>query len=179
MYPKRLFRAALLALLAPTGAATAADDYVTRKKIEPAAFDQLESILQDEMDVGGRFAYVETDERLAIDASLRRMRGLLAGKRTLAELDEDERVAVFNAQAQINAILTRRDGERVICDRRIIVGSHRKETFCETYADRMARIKYSRERMDELNKRVQACRELTVPGTAANSGGDGVLCRGG
>ena len=166
-------------ILALSGTATAKEGYVTQRKIEPTAFAQLETLLQEEMDIGGRFAYVEPAERVAIDANLARMRGLLDGKRTLAELDEDERVAVFNAQAQINAILTKRDGERMICDRRMIVGSHRKETVCETYADRMARIKYSRERMDDLNQRVQACRELTVPGTAPNSGGDGVLCRGG
>ena len=166
-------------MLALAGAASAKDGYVTKKKIEPASFSQLEALLQEEMDVGGRFAYVEAGERTTINTSLARMRDLLAGKRTLAELDEDERVAVFNAQAQINAILTRRDGERMICERRAMVGSHRKETVCETYADKMARIKDSRDTMDGLNKRVQACRELTVPGTAANSGGDGVLCRGG
>jgi len=176
MRPKHIL---LAALLAASCAATANDDYVTSRKIEPASFSQLVEILAQEMEAGGRFAYVLAAERAAINAALTRMQQILDGKRALGELDEAERVAVFNAQSEINGILTKRDNERVICDQRIIVGSHRKLTVCETYGERMARIKQSRENMDELNKRVQQCRELTVPGTAANSGGDGFVCQSG
>ncbi len=132
-------------------------DYVTRRKIEPARFDEFVGVLTTELRAGGRFEYVTVAERDRIDAALARMDRVLEGKRTIAELDEREKVAVFNAQEEINAILTKRDSERLVCQRRETVGSHRKETVCETYGEKMARSRGSRERANELNRRIQQC----------------------
>lgn len=167
-----------VALLAYCAAAAADAGYVTRGKIEPARFAELATALESEMRSGGRFEYVTLAERARIDAALQRMGDALHGKQALGELSERERVAVFNAQEEINGILARRDGERLVCAHREVVGSHRKLTVCETYAERMARIKGSRQRADELNRRVQTCREVTT-GPVANSGGGGITCRSG
>jgi hypothetical protein len=167
------------ALIALCGAAVAADaGFVTRKKIDPSQFASLTAALEAEMRTGGRFEYVTPPERERIDAALQRMGSMLHGKRELGELSERERVAVFNAQEEINGILTKRDGERLICANKQMVGSHRKLTVCETYAERMTRIKGSREQADDLNKRVQACREITTRGVQ-NSGGGGITCQSG
>ena len=168
-----------VAMIAFCGAASADADYVTRRKIEPAQFGELATALEAEMRTGGRFEYVTLAERARIDDALQRMGEVLHGKRGLGDLSERERVAVFNAQEEINGILTRRDGERLICANKEMIGSHRKFTVCETYAERMARTKNSREQADELNRRVQQCREQTIPGTAANAGNNGVVCQSG
>ena len=168
-----------VAMFAFCGAALADAEYVTRRKIEPAQFAELAAALEAEMRTGGRFEYGTSAERARIDAAVQRMGEALHGKRGLGDLSERERVAVFNAQEEINGILTKRDGERLICAHKKMVGSHRKFTVCETYAERMARIKGSREQADDLNKRVQACRELTNPGPVANSGSGGISCQSG
>ena len=168
-----------VAMFAFCGAALADAEYVTRRKIEPARFAELSTVLETEMRTGGRFEYVTLAERARIDGALQRMGEVMHGKRGLGELSERERVAVFNAQEEINGILTKRDGERLICANKQMVGSHRKFTVCETYAERMARIKGSREQADDLNKRIQQCRESTIPGTAANAGNAGVICQSG
>ncbi|HVF35379.1 MAG TPA: hypothetical protein VND91_08650 [Candidatus Saccharimonadia bacterium] len=155
------------------------EPYLTRTKVEPARFGQLVEVLRDEMEPGGRFAYVTREERTRVETSLARMQEVLHGKASLADLDERERIAVLNAQEEVNAILTKRDSERLVCDRRLLPGSHRKETVCETYGDRMARIKGSREQVERLNRRIQACREVTLPGPAANSGSGGIVCQSG
>lgn len=173
------FRFAFLLSIAAAAPAAAENAFVTRSKVEPARFGQLVAVLGEEMRTGGRFAWVTPDERARVDASLARMAALLAGKRTLDELGERERVALLNAQEEVNAILTKRDAERLVCERRTLPGSHRKISSCETYGERMARIKGSREQVDRLNRRVQQCRELTVPGTAANAGNAGITCRSG
>ena len=177
MHPRILLLAAALA--ASFGATGAEAPYVTRTKLEPAQFGQLVELLRREMRAGGRFEWIEPAERAEVEAALARMRERLGGRTSLTALGEDERIAVFNDQEVVNAILTRRDSERRICERRLLVGSHRKETVCETYGQRMARIKGSRERMEELNHRVQRCRELTPPGPVANSGGGGISCASG
>lgn len=167
------------AMLLVAGPVLADADYVGRRKIEPARFGELVDVLSQEMRAGGRFEYVSAAERARIDAALARIGAVLEGKRTLAELRDPERVAVFNAQEEVNGILARRDRERLVCEHRKTVGSHRKTTVCETYGERMARIKGSRERVDGLNRRIQACREQTIPGTAPNAGNAGVVCTGG
>jgi hypothetical protein len=173
-------RPMLLCLLLAAGAASAEEKaYVTRAKVEPASFPALAAILHAEMRTGGRFAYVTPEERARIDAALERMARMLAGKRSLADLTEVERVAVFNGQEEVNGILAKRDAERLVCQRRLLPGSHRKETVCETYGDQMARIKGSRENIERNNRRVQVCRELTNPGPVANSGGGGITCQSG
>lgn len=168
-----------MSLFACATALAGSEAYVTRTRVEPARFGQLVEVLRTEMGPGGRFAYVTTAERDRIEHSLDRMRVALDGKATLADLDDRDRLAVFNAQEEVNSILTRRDAERVVCDRRPLPGSHRKETVCETYGDRMARIKGSREQVERLNRRVQQCRELTVAGTAPNAGNAGIVCQSG
>ena len=177
MYPRILLLAAALA--ASSGALAADAPYLTRTKIEPAQFEQLVALLEREMGTGGRFEWIEPAERAEVEAALARMRERLRGRTSLTALGEDERIAVFNDQEAVNAILTRRDSERRVCERRMLVGSHRKETVCETYGQRMARIKGSRERMEELNHRVQRCREVTPAGSVLNSGGGGITCASG
>lgn len=178
---KTRFRLSIASFLLLLGgiALAAPEPYLTRTKVEPARFGQLIQTLRVEMAPGGRFAYVTPAERDRIEGSLERMRAALEGKATLADLDERERLSVFNAQEEVNAILTKRDAERVLCDRRPLPGSHRKELVCETYGQRMARIKGSREQVERLNRRVQTCRELTVPGTAPGAGQAGISCRSG
>ena len=169
----------LFLLLAAGAGVSAAEPYVTRAKVEPASFTQLVVLLGVEMREGGRFAWVTPAERARIDAELEQMGRVLEGKRSIAELTEAERVRVFNSQEVVNGILAKRDSERLVCQRRLLPGSHRKETVCETYGEQMARIKGSRENIERNNRRVQACREITNPGPVANSGGGGITCQSG
>jgi hypothetical protein len=137
--------------------ALAAEGYITRRKIEPAMFPQLAEVLQREMQTGGRFEFVTANERGEVEAALESMRGLLAGKSTIEQLNDDEKVALINAQERANAILTRRDGERLVCERRRVVGSNLRQNMCETYAERRHRVQGTRERARQLQKNVQIC----------------------
>ena len=143
---------AILALAA-SGTALGATGYVTRSKLEPANFDALAKAIAFELEPGGRFEFVLPDERSTISVALERMRELLDGKSSLAELPETEKVALINAQEEINAILTRRDSERLICARREVPGSHRKISVCETYGEQQARKGNMKEQVRDLQKK--------------------------
>ncbi|WP_257389627.1 hypothetical protein [Tahibacter caeni] len=56
---------------------------------------------------------------------------------------------VYSAQETVNAILTRNDGRRMICERRAPTGSNRKELQCAPLADRERAHKETRNLMRE------------------------------
>ena len=141
------FLAAAFALVAfPVGA----KGYVDTRKHDPERFPELAERVRAEMQPGGRFEEISAEERIRVEQELGRMAELLAGTRSLEDLKEPQRVDLINAQERINAILTKRDGERLICERRALVGSHRTETYCETAHEKRDRSEYSRKRKREL-----------------------------
>lgn len=151
-------RLLVLLFVLSTGVAVAADEgYISGRKLAPAEFPQLVQALGREMDAGGRFEFVTDGERASVEAALAEIGRLLAGHDRIESLPDAERIAVHNAQERANAVLTRRDGERVICDRRKVVGSNMRQLVCETYAEQQFRTRGSRDRARELNKRIQVC----------------------
>lgn len=140
-----------------TGVAAADEGFVSKKRLQPEQFPQLVELLRVEMSPGGRFEFVEDRERDSVEAELARMGELLAGRRSLDELQENEKVALINAQEAVNAILTRRDRDRLICQRRAVVGSHMKQTVCETYGEQIARKRAGQDRYRELSDMNTVC----------------------
>jgi Arc/MetJ-type ribon-helix-helix transcriptional regulator len=134
-----------LALVASLwGNAAFAAQRVEVRKLQPQQFDQLVALIEQEMDAGGRYEYVSDAERAAVRRALDDMARLLEGVESIAALREEQRVALLNAQERVNALLTKRDGERLICSHRRRIGTHMRETTCETYAEQMARVKGTR-----------------------------------
>jgi len=174
-------KSALFAVaLAFAGTSLAADEgYVTRRKIEPARIGELTAVLREEMEPGGRFSRIEPEERDRVEAALGRMALELEGKASLAELDDEARVRVYNLQEQVNAILLKRDDERVVCEYRKQIGSNRKQAFCETVGERLARREGNRDAMDRLNKRIQVCKDSATPTTPGQGASAGSLCTSG
>jgi hypothetical protein len=154
--PVRLF-VLLFLLLLSAAAAAAEDGYISGRKLAPAEFPQLVEALGREMDAGGRFEFVTDGERAGVESALAEIGRLLVGHDSIESLPDADRIAVLNAQERANAILARRDGERVICERRKVVGSNMRQLVCETYAEQQFRSRGSRDRARELNKRIQVC----------------------
>ena len=76
------------------------------------------------------------------------MLALLEGKQSTQELSEDQRDEVFNTLEWIEATVNRAESERMICERRPVLGSNRKERVCKTAAQMQADRDAARERMD-------------------------------
>jgi hypothetical protein len=113
--------------------------------------DQAAAIRQ-EMKPGGRFEYVTAQERHEVDRQLDTIKALLE-KRAGERLSENDQLDLLAAQETANAILTQRDGRRLICDYTAPTGSNRKVKQCITYADRMSSHKETRRMMmDNMRK---------------------------
>jgi hypothetical protein len=65
------------------------------------------------------------------------MQKLLSAHPDAADLQPDAKVALFNAQEEINGILDHNDNNRLVCEHVAPVGSHRPITTCHTYAEIM------------------------------------------
>ena len=111
-------------------------------------FDDQASAIRQEMKPGGRFEFVTPEERRSVEAELDRIAALLK-KRQGAALDDDDRLDIYAAQENANAILTQRDGRRLICEFSAPTGSNRKVKQCATYADRMRAHKETRNYLRE------------------------------
>ena len=143
----------LLGVLFATGSAMAAMPKKPEPvigKLDPTQFPALAALIRGEMGPGGRWEYMKAKERMTIEVSLDTMERTLAGHQDVAELTEYEKVEVLNAQEQINAILTRRDKDRLICERRKIVGSQLPQNVCETYGEKVRRNAEAKERYFDL-----------------------------
>ena len=125
---------------------------IPQGKLQPAEFDAFAAALRGEMDPPGRFMWVTEEERVKVLKALDEMGRILEGHETVAELLETEKVALINAQEVANAILTKRDKDRVICERRKIVGSQLPQSVCETYGEKMMRTADARKRIREMEQ---------------------------
>jgi hypothetical protein len=113
--------------------------------------DQAAAIRQ-EMKPGGRFEYVTGQERNEVERQLDTIAALLE-KRAGNRLGDNDQLDLLAAQETANAILTQRDGRRLICDWTAPTGSNRKIKQCITYADRMSAHKETRRMMmDNMRK---------------------------
>ncbi len=129
---------ALLALVAPLAFAAskgAQERYNEAVKAETAdQFAAVVAAVRAEMREGGRYEFVQAPEKAEVDRGLAAMEQLFATNGgQVANMSQDDKVALFNAQESVNAILTRRDADRVICENRKPIGSNIPKTTCHTY----------------------------------------------
>ena len=125
---------AALFLFAAFAASAAASD-----KPDPAVnaetkdkFVTVSEWVQKEMTPGGRYAHVTPSERSTVDSKLAEMGSLLDKRGSVAQMNDAEKTEMFNSQEQVNAILAKRDGDRMICQNVAPVGSHIPVKTCKT-----------------------------------------------
>jgi hypothetical protein len=127
------------------------------------AFAAVAQNVRREMDHGGKYEFVPTDERAKIDRSFAEMTALFDQYGTVAAMNQDAKVKLFNDQEVVNSILTRRDRDRVICTNRAPIGSHIAKTTCHTYAQEV-------EARQETQKQMSDWKVMGCAGTPSGRG---------
>lgn len=122
-----------LVCAAPVFAAKKQDEKVIVADTKDAFTEQAAGV-RSQMEQGGRYEFVTPDERRKVEARLNEMAAIFA-QGDVATLPKAKIADLYVAQEDANAILTRRDGRRLICERVKIVGSHMKSQQCITYAE--------------------------------------------
>ena len=133
--------AAVLAL-APCAAFVPAAHAASTAK--PLVAQTLDSFKQDaarirtDMQPGGKYGYISAADRSRVEADLTDMQNLLTAHANASDMPQTDKVALLNAQEQINGILNHNDNDRLVCEHVAPIGSHIPVTTCHTYGELMA-----------------------------------------
>jgi hypothetical protein len=98
-------------------------------------FSTVVASVQKEMLPGGRFEFVDKKEQDTVNTRLADMQALFDKHGTVAQMEMNTKVQLFNDQEAVNAILTHRDDERLVCVHDAPLGSHIPRTVCQTYGE--------------------------------------------
>ena len=119
--------------------------------------------IRDEMKEGGRYEYMKPDERRTIEQKLEEITTIFGKTESVAAMQQDDKIKLFNAQESINSILTKRDRDRVICENKTKLGSHIRETTCHTYAQEV-------QARQETQKQMSDWKVMGCAGTSSGRG---------
>jgi hypothetical protein len=117
------------------GVAQASKTETILKADNAAEFSAVVAAVQKEMLRGGRFEFVDSKEHDTVNARLADMQALFDKHGTVAQMEMNTKVQLFNDQEAVNAILTHRDDERLVCVHDAPLGSHIPRTVCKTYGE--------------------------------------------
>jgi len=95
-------------------------------------FAKVVASVRAEMAPKGRYAEVAGVERSRVNARLDEMTALFAKDGDVSQMGQADKVALFNAQEEVNGILLKRDGDRLVCKTEARSGTHFKNTTCKT-----------------------------------------------
>ena len=118
------------------------------------AFQTVAQNVRNNMVPGGKYEYVKPQEQKTIEKKLDEMDALFDQAGSVANMKEDQKIALFNAQETVNSILTLRDRDRVICKNEAPLGSHIPVTTCHTYGQEVEAHQGSRKQLDDWSRPV-------------------------
>jgi hypothetical protein len=95
--------------------------------------------VRKQMDNGGRYSYVTPAEREKVNKQLDEMGSLFKGHADVAQMTDAQKLEMFNSQQEVNAILARRDNDRLVCTYEAPIGSHIPVKTCSTAGEIEAR----------------------------------------
>ena len=95
----------------------------------------------------GRYAALSERERNELLDRQTRMLRMIGDKQTSAELSEGDKLALFNELEWISATLNRSEDDRMVCERRAVLGSHHKERVCMTVGQKRIAAERARQEL--------------------------------
>lgn len=123
------------AALLQTGMAYATKTETIVKAENKADFSAVVSAVQSQMVPGGRYGFTDKKEREDVNRGLECMQSLFDKYGTVAGMDQKTKMDLFNHQEAVNAILTRRDNKRLVCESVAPTGSNIPRRTCRTYGE--------------------------------------------
>ncbi|MBL8297016.1 MAG: hypothetical protein JNN30_01605 [Rhodanobacteraceae bacterium] len=116
---------------------------IAAEKLDPALqavnkekFDDQAAAIRQQMKPGGRWEFVDAGERSRVNTRLDEIASLLATAASVDDLSRESKAQLVEAQEDVNAILTKKDGRRLICQQVAPTGSNRTQKQCATFAER-------------------------------------------
>jgi len=98
-------------------------------------FEAIVAAIHQQMQPGRRWQFIDKSERSTMDDSFADMGKLYDQFGSVDKMDNAAKVRLLADQSTVNAILTKKDGERLICTSETPVGSHLAIKKCRSYAE--------------------------------------------
>lgn len=108
-------------------------------------FEAIVAAIHQQMQPGGRWQHIDNSERATINGSFADIGGLYDQFGSVEKMNQAAKVRLLADQSTVNAILTGKDGDRLICETELPVGSHLPVKTCRTYAQIQAEQNGARE----------------------------------
>ena len=108
------------------------------KPVRADSADKLQVVVENirnEMKPGGRYEFIKPGDRSAVETDLDGMAKLLAKAGTVAAMNRDDQMRLFNLQEHVNGVLTQSDSNRLVCERHAPVGTNIPQTSCKTVGE--------------------------------------------
>jgi hypothetical protein len=88
--------------------------------------------VRQQMAPGGRFDSITKNDQQTVTRDLSSMESLFDKFGKVDAMDQPSKLELFNNQSEVNAILTRHDGDRQVCEQVKPMGSNIPKTVCKT-----------------------------------------------
>jgi hypothetical protein len=137
-----------------------ANDQVVEKPLIAQTLDgfhQEAASIRDAMKPGGRYEFLKSSDRDKVDARLNTMEAILQKHAGQNDLGTSDKIALANAQEEVNGILKHNDSNRLVCESRAPIGSHLPIKTCRTFGDIEA------QRLDAMKSVSDLGRKQTLP----------------
>ncbi len=112
------------------------------------SFQTVSEWVRKQMDDGGRYAEVKSNERQTVNDRLDEMGRLFEQKGSVDQMNVDEKKKLLVDQEEINSILGKRDGDRLICSYERPIGSNLPVKTCTTAREAEMRRRDDRNELD-------------------------------
>lgn len=150
----------IMLLIVLVVAAFGASSPKAAEKAEPAvkadtkeAFVAVASKTREQMQQGGRFSRVTEAEKSKVEARLDEMGKLFDQRESVAQMSDDEKTLLFNAQEEVNSILMKKDDDRLICKNELPIGSHLPVKTCRTVGEIENRRRTDNKTIQDVQRR--------------------------
>jgi hypothetical protein len=116
----------------------AASSQVVEKPLVAQSLDSFNTEaakIREQMRPGGVYDHIASKDKGRVEERLDQMQKLLSAHSADGDLRREDKVALLNAQEEVNGILRHNDNNRLVCEHTAPVGSHVPKTTCRTYGE--------------------------------------------
>jgi len=99
------------------------------------SFNRESARIREQMQPGGVYEFIKAADRARVETRLADMQKLLQDHSADGDMSKSNKIALVNAQEEVNGILRHNDNNRMVCESRAPVGSHIPVTTCRTYGE--------------------------------------------
>ena len=142
--------AAIVGVLTFAGGQAFADE-VIKNRVAADTMEKFQAVaaeVRDDMNSGGRYEYISTEDRAKVENDLNTMAAMLQKSGSVGAMSQPDKVRLFNTQENLNGVLTHSDSNRLVCEHKAPVGTSIPRTTCQTVAE----IEYNRKMGKDMIK---------------------------